>query len=88
MTHFSEIYLIAISVIVSGLWLWVAWKDNGKFDKKEIVQLFLIYGSVYVFYEFERFGLGGLAIVLGSLIISTGMKVFKLLANGKEQQAN
>ena len=85
MNHFSEIYLTIITIIVSGLWLWVAWKDNGKFDKKEVVQLFLIYSSVYVFYEFEKFGLGGLAIVLGSLIISTGMKVFKLLANGKEK---
>lgn len=84
---FSEIYLIAIGIIISGLWLWVAWKDNGKFDKKEIAQLFLIYISVYVCYEFEKFGLGGLAIVLGSLIINiTGMRVFKMFTNGKDQR--
>ena len=84
--NFSEIYLTIITIIVSGLWLWVAWKDNGKFDKKEIAQLFLIYASVYALYQIEKFGLGGLAIVLGSLIINvTGMRVFKMFTNGKEK---
>ena len=83
--EFNEIFLIVAAIIVSALFTWVAWKDNGKFDKKEIVQLFLILASIYALYNIKDFGLGGLAIILGSLIISVGMRVFKLLANGNKK---
>lgn len=77
----SSIYLISVGVVCI-FWIYAA-LDNGHFDKKETVQLFLIVTGAYIITKIPALGLGELAIVLGSLLLSVGMQVFKLLANGK-----
>ena len=81
MIIFSEIYLILTAVLFGGLWILASSKENGGFDKREGVQLLLGLLSIYVCYEFEKFGIAGLALVLGSLLISVKIDVFKFGQN-------
>ena len=81
MTIFSEIFLTLTAVLFGGLWIKASMKENGGFDKKESVQLLLGLLSVYGVYNFEKFGLGGLALVLGSLLLSVKIDVFKFGQN-------
>lgn len=68
------------------LWIIVAFKNNGGFQPKEIVQLFLFISGAYVLIKIPTPGIAELGIVLGTLILSVGMKVFKLMANGKDKE--
>ena len=81
MTIFSEIFLTLTAVLFGALFIRASMKENGEFDKRETVQLLLGLLSIYVAYNFEKFGLGGLALVLGSLLLSVKIEVFKFTQN-------
>lgn len=77
-----QIYIVVLGIVVSYIWVRVARSENGGFSKRETVQLLLINIAVVMVAS----ELGGIefnntkwGIAIGSLILSVGMEVYKLI---------
>jgi len=71
-----KIYLGFVALLYNIIWIVVAKKHNGNFDKKETVQLLLGNLTVVIVYaEFTEHAIDWLKwlIVLGSLLFSVGL---------------
>ena len=73
MIIFSEIFLTFTAVLFGALFIRASMKDG--FDQRETVQLLLGLLSIYGVYNFDKFGLWGLTLVLGSLLLSVKIEV-------------
>lgn len=80
-----QIYILVFGVVVNYIWIKVASTENGGFSKRETVQLLLINIAIVMVAS----ELGGIefnntkwGVALGSLILSVGMEVYKLVKQG------
>ena len=80
----AQIFIGLIFILFSVLWIYAARKENGSFDKKEVVQLLL--GGAFCLILFQEVTEAPVdwakwTLVLGSLITSVGIKAFEALKN-------